>query len=359
MKKLIVTINEEKKEYPIIIGDGVIDAIDTLFDFGEYSKIAVITGDNVPKRWVSKLRESIPYELNLISVPGGERSKSIDTVIKIWNRFQEVGMDRKSLVINLGGGVICDMGGFAASTYLRGIDFLQVPTTVLAQVDASVGGKVGINFNNIKNYIGVFQQPIGVVIDVDTLSTLPRRVHDQGFAEIIKHGLIADRSYFMFLTSKKPHEFNTSELTQMLAKSNEIKSKIVEEDHREKGVRKLVNFGHTVGHAIESLSFESDKPLLHGEAVSVGMYVETKISEMLGLLEKEDADLIYEGLKKTGLPVSVTNLKIADIISKLKLDKKSVKGQINWTLLDGVGHGVIDQKVDDDIVEGALRFVVK
>lgn len=359
MKKLIVTIQEKPQIYPIIIGEDLIETIDALFHFSRYSKIAIITGNNMPKEWLTKLRGSLPFESFVISVPSGEKFKTIDTVINIWNQMQKLGLDRSSLVINLGGGVICDMGGFAASTYLRGIDFLQIPTTILAQVDASVGGKTGINFNGIKNYIGAFQQPIGVVIDVKTLATLPERVYSQGFAEIIKHGLIADRAYFDFVTSKKPKEFNTSELIQMLAKSNEIKAKIVEEDQKERGIRKIVNFGHTIGHAIESLSFETDKPYLHGEAVSIGMVAETKISQLTGLLQPEEADVIYERLSRMGLPVSVSNIKTADILKKIKTDKKVVKGQVNWTLLNSIGQAVYNQKVDDKIVEEALAMVVK
>lgn len=359
MKKLIVTIKEKPQSYPIIIGEDLIETIDSLFDFGKYSKIVIITGANVAKEWLPKLQEALPSESFSIVAHSGEKSKNIETVISIWNQLQKLEMDRKSLVINLGGGVICDMGGFAASTYLRGIDFLQIPTTVLAQVDASSGGKVGINFNNIKNYIGVFQQPIGVIIDVNTLSTLPKRVYNQGFAEVIKHGLIADRAYFDFVTSKKSQDFNTSELTQMLAKSNEIKAKIVEEDQREQGLRKVVNFGHTVGHAIESLSFETDAPYLHGEAVHIGMLVETKISELVNLLKPEEANVVYDRLSKTGLPVSVGDMKIDDILKKLKLDKKVIKGQVNWTLLDSIGHAVFNQKVDDEIVREALADFVK
>lgn len=359
MKKLLVTIHEKPQVYPIIIGEGLIETIDAHIDFGRYTKIAVVTGNNIPEKLIKSLRESLPVKSHLISIPTGEKAKQINTVIKIWDKLLEYGLDRKSLVINLGGGVICDMGGFAASTYLRGTDFLHIPTTILAQVDASVGGKVGINFNDVKNYIGVFQQPIGVIIDVRTVSTLPKRVYDEGFAEIIKHGLIADREFFDFITSKKPQEFNTSELTQILAKSLEIKVKIVEEDQKERGIRKMVNFGHTIGHAIESLSFQTKKPLLHGEAVNIGMIAETRISELVGLLDPGEASIIYDRLTLTGLPVSVRNMKPDEIIKKLKMDKKSVAGQVNWTLLQSIGQGIINQQVDDKIVEQALKTILK
>jgi 3-dehydroquinate synthase len=359
MKKLIVKIKEEKKICPVIIGGNLIGTIDSLFSFGKYSKIAIITGENIPEKWVNLLRESLNCDSSLIVIPGNEKSKNINTVIYIWSQLKKLGLDRKSLVINLGGGVICDLGGFAASTYLRGIDFLQIPTTVLAQVDASVGGKLGFNFENVKNYIGVFQQPIGVVVDVDVLSTLPRRIYDQGFGEIIKHGLVADRAYFEFVTSKAPAEFNASELTQILSKSNEIKVDIVSKDHKENGIRKLINFGHTIGHAIESLSLDTDDPFLHGEAVHLGLVVETKISELMGLLTKEDAEIVYDKLSHTGLPIYVSNISAQDIMEKLGLDKKVVKGKVNWTLLEGIGHAVYDKKVDNSVVEQALKTILK
>lgn len=359
MKKLKVNIRGITHKYPIIIGENLIETIDSLFDFARYSQIAIITGSNIPGLWLKKLREALPSETRVIIVPAGEKEKNINSVIAIWNELQKFRMDRKSLVINLGGGVICDMGGFAASTFLRGIDFLHIPTTVLAQVDASVGGKVGINLNNIKNYIGVFQQPVGVIIDVNTLSTLPKRFFDQGFAELIKHGLIADKAFFELATSKKPQEFNTSELTQMMAKSCEIKARIVEEDQKEHGIRRIVNFGHTIGHAIESLSLETKNPLLHGEAVNIGMISETKISELAGLLSSEESAIIYKSLSRTGLPVSVSGISARDILKDLKLDKKTIRGQINWTLLESIGHAVINRKVDEKIVKLALEQIAK
>lgn len=358
MKKFIVSIREKPRDYPVVIGETLLETCDALFDFGKYSNITVITGADIPERWLQKLRGSLPDDTQVIKLPAGEKYKNIETVIGIWDEFNKLGLDRKSLILNLGGGVICDVGGFAASTYMRGIDFIQIPTTVLAQVDASVGGKVGVNFKNIKNYIGLFRQPVGVIIDVNTLSTLPQRIYDQGFAEIYKHGLINDRAYFEFATSKKPKDFNTSELTQILAKSVEIKSKIIEEDQTEHGIRRIINFGHTVGHAIESLSLETKNPLLHGEAVQIGMLAETKISQLSGLLPVEEAEFIYERLSQTGLPLKVKNIKIPDIISKLSMDKKSVKGQINWTLLKSAGIGIIDQKVDNKTVLEALKSVI-
>lgn len=356
MKKLIVTIQEKPRSYPIVIGENLIETIDSLIEFGRYSKIAIITSKNVPKVFLKKLKEAISFETTEIIVESGEKAKNIDTVIEIWNRLQKMGADRKSLVVNLGGGTICDMGGFAAATYMRGINFLQIPTTVIAQVEASSGGKTGINFNNNKNYIGVFQDAVGVIIDVATLSSLPKRIFDHGFAEIIKHGLIADSEYFDFVTSKKPGEFNTSELVQMLSKSNEIKSRIVEEDQRDSGLRKIINFGHTIANAIESISLETGSSLLHGEALNVGMMIETKISELTGLLDKKDAEYIYDRLGRIGLPVRISNINKDNIMRRIRLDKKNVGGKINWTLLDAIGHAVFDKRVEDKTVGHAIEL---
>lgn len=358
MKKIKVTLPAKSTGYTIFIGESIIETIGSIFDFSKYSKIAIITGIDIPDRWLKILQRALPLKPQVIIIPSGEKYKNIETVIGIWDELQKQKMDRKSVIINLGGGVVCDIGGFAAGTYLRGIDFIHVPTTVLSQVDASVGGKVGINFASLKNYIGLFKQPAGVIVDLDTLSTLPQRDFNQGFAEIIKHGLIVDNAFFDLVTSKKPQEFDIQELIKILTWSLEIKSKIVMEDEKEGGLRKLVNFGHTIGHAIESLSLETNKPFLHGEAVHLGMIAETRISELIGLLKPGEAGIIYERLSRTGLPVTAGNIKIESILSKLMMDKKVIGGQINWTLLKSIGEGVIDQKIENDIVENSLKYAI-
>lgn len=359
MNKIIIKIPQPEQSYPIMIGEELLELSGSYFDFYKYSAVTIITGTDIPETWIAKLSKSLSLKANVYKIPAGEKSKNINTVIDIWDKLREFEMDRKSLVINLGGGVICDMGGFAASTFLRGIDFLQIPTTLLAQVDASVGGKVGINFRNNKNYIGLFRQPIGVMIDVETLSTLPKRDYEQGFAEIIKHGLIADKEYFDLVTSKKPLEFSRSELVQIITRSIEIKAGIVQADEKEAGIRKLVNFGHTVGHALESLSFDTGRPLLHGEAVHLGMVVETKISELNNLITKTVSDQIINRLASSGLPVHIPPVDMNQILDKIKLDKKSVKKQVNWTLLKNIGEAVINQKVDDRTVESAIKHIFK
>jgi 3-dehydroquinate synthase len=279
----------------------------------------------------------------VIAVSSGEQAKQIETVQSIWKALHKNGCDRKSLLINLGGGAICDVGGFAASTFMRGIDFMNIPTTLLAQVDASMGGKTGIDFEGVKNLVGTFSRPIKTIIDVDLLKTLPAREFIAGFAEIIKHGLIADVEYFRMVTSKHPLQFTRSEMIKIIARSREIKSAIVTSDPKEKGARKLLNFGHTVGHAIESLSLDTERPLLHGEAVAIGMVAEAEISESVGYICSADVELIRRVIEHAGLPTSVRNFSTKDIERKMRSDKKNEGGVINFTLLKKIGKAVINQ----------------
>jgi 3-dehydroquinate synthase len=216
----------------IIIGKNLLKKINTLFDFSKFSMIVVLTDDVIQMSLISQIgliRKSLNRELTVITIPSGESQKNIETVKKIWKQMFDGGLDRRSLLINLGGGVVCDMGGFAASTFMRGIDFLNVPTTLLAQVDAGIGGKTGIDFIDIKNGIGIFKDPIGTIIDVETLKTLPKRELTAAFGEIIKHGVISGREYFSLVTSKKPEEFDQDELIEIIKQSVSIKSNIVEE----------------------------------------------------------------------------------------------------------------------------------
>ncbi len=337
----------------IFIGSGLIKNICSLIDLIEYTKIVIVADRNVPKSLVDKLKGALPTENLVVSLDSGEQNKDLITVQKIWEALANFECDRKSLVINVGGGVIGDIGGFAASTFMRGIDFLQIPTTLLAQVDASIGGKVGINSRGVKNLVGTFQQPVAVIIDIDALASLPKREFISGFAEIIKHGLIADDKYFQLVTSKKPQEFPQKELIEIIEKSCQIKADIVTRDEKENGCRKLLNFGHTIGHAAESLSQETNKPLLHGEAISIGMAVEGKLSRLLGLLSDEDYKILEQSLITAGLPTSL-GLPVDEVLKKIKSDKKNIKGETKFTLLEGIGKGVINQTVDESVIRKVL-----
>lgn len=338
-------------KYQVLIGEGLLGKIAEIVEIGNFSKVVVITDERIPQAFLS--------EFEKIIIPSGENNKNIKTVQLIWKKMLELGCDRKTLVINLGGGVIGDMGGFAASCYMRGVKFLQVPTTLLSAVDASVGGKVGIDFGGVKNLVGSFQQPIGVIVDVDTFQSLPDREFISGFGEIIKHGIIADADYFQKVTSKKPREFSKQELIEIIKRSCEIKAQIIADDEKESGSRKLLNFGHTIGHAIESLSLETDQPLLHGEAVSIGMTAEAKISQGLGLINNEDLERIKEVLDNAGLPTSYKAEDSEKIIELISKDKKSEAGNVNWTLIEGIGDAAIDQQVGEDQIKTALQYISK
>lgn len=349
-------LDQRSPDYTIHVGVGALGQLGQLYDLAGYSKLFVIA-DETMAALLPVLTASLGNDDRVASLvlPADENLKRIDTVQRIWTALHRAGCDRKSLVINVGGGVICDVGGFAAATYMRGLDCLNVPTTLLSQVDASVGGKTGFNFDGVKNLIGTFSQPVGVLIDPETLKSLPPRQFLSGFAEIIKHGLTWDADYLKLVTAKPPLEFSQTELTDIIARSCQIKVEILSSDVSEKGPRKIVNFGHTIGHAIEVLSLDNDAPLTHGEAISLGMVVETDISRRLGLIAPEDLTKVRQIFKTAGLLVKPPRLSIEAIIEKTRSDKKNEGRKINYTLLKGLGRAVYDQQVDEALVKAALQ----
>ena len=347
----------------IIIGKNLLSKINLIFDFSRFSKITVLTDENISKSLVDKIEKSLNKKLIKIIIPAGEKEKNIEMVKNIWKKMFQLGLDRQSLLINLGGGVVCDMGGFAASTFMRGIKFINIPTTLLSQVDAGIGGKTGVDFMEMKNGIGVFKNPIGVVIDVGTLKTLPKREFVSAFGEIIKHGVISGREYFNFVTSKKPEEFNEDELVKIIKGSIKIKFAIVKKDPKENGLRKVLNFGHTIGHAIESLSWRTGKPLLHGEAVAVGMIVESHLAFLCHPILTSEvrislAGQIKEVVVKAGLPVKIENIKSEDILKKILSDKKNFSGKINWSLPKRIGRVNVNVKVPNELVVKAIKSIL-
>lgn len=353
MEKITVLGN-----YNVYIGSGILTRFSKLLYLKNYSNLVVITDKSVAKYWLKKLEKIIPGNLGKIVLQQGEKSKNIKTVKKIWQKFLINGCDRKTLVLNLGGGAILDVGGFAASTFMRGVDFINIPTTLLSQVDASVGGKTGIDFANIKNLIGTFHQPKAVIIDITTLSTLPKREFLSGFSEIIKHGLIKNRKYFEKVISKHPLEFTDNELIDIISESVQIKTNIVQNDETEKGCRKLLNFGHTIGHAIEALSLETSTPLLHGEAISIGMLAEAYITHLVKMISSSDLQRIKQSLTNAGLPVSIA-ISTDKIISRMRSDKKNESGNINFTLLQAIGKAIINQNVPHAVIIQALKRITE
>lgn len=312
------------QNYPIWIGADLLSSLEQRLCLERYSSVAILTDENVAPHWLPQLQSGRLAHATACVLPAGEEHKNLNALQAIWEHLHNAGCDRRSLLLNLGGGVIGDLGGFAASTYMRGIDFVQLPTTLLSQVDASVGGKVGCNFNDVKNLVGVFNQPQAVCIDTNTLSTLPSRELRSGWAEVIKHGLIRDASYLAYIkeVANLP-KIGEEHINQVVAQSCEIKAMVITLDEREGGLRKVLNFGHTVGHAIESLSHQTSSPYLHGEAIALGMVAEAEISRLMGYLTEEDVSSVEQILASFTLPVRLNQpLPWETLRAKMLTDKK-------------------------------------
>lgn len=324
------------------------------------SKIFVIIDENTKMFCLPKLEEYLKIPFSSIQIVSGEKFKNLKTCTLMWDALMKNGCDRKSLVINLGGGVIGDMGGFVASTYMRGVKFIQMPTTLLSQVDASVGGKLGIDFLGYKNMIGMFQNPELVWIETRFLKTLPERELKSGFAEVIKHGLIQSFDLWKKIIAKKL-ELTSEEWTTLVDESVQIKNKIVIEDPREGGLRKILNFGHTVGHAVETHFLEEGPGnkydrLLHGEAIAIGMICESYISYKEGYLSGPELKEIRDFIMAI-YPLEHKLLPYKDqILDNLKLDKKNEGGKINFSLLKSIGDCIYDKKINKLLIEDSLRY---
>lgn len=318
------------------------------------SSIFVLTDKNSEKHCLHLFLERVPVPFSVILIPEGEEHKHLETCQHIWTNLMEKGADRKSLLINLGGGVIGDIGGFCAATYMRGIPFIQIPTTLLSQVDASIGGKLGIDLHQLKNMIGVIQPPHAVHIMTGFLSSLPEREMRSGYAEMLKHGLIASSEIWQRLAAKMPSD--SLEWGREVIASIKIKKSITEQDPLEKGIRKILNFGHTIGHAIESRWLSAPQRLLHGEAIAIGMICEAYISYSKGLLSEEELFEIRSSLVQHfgHHPKAVNGSE--DIIQLMRSDKKNEKGIIRMALLDGIGAAVFNQPVEEQLIRESLMF---
>lgn len=340
-------------DYDIFIGESK-GALSEFLRMGRYSKIAILTDGNTKRHCLPLVLKNGSIEADVIEISSGELHKNINTCQLIWKEMMRLGLDRRSLLINLGGGVIGDMGGFCAATYLRGIDFVQIPTTLLSQVDASVGGKLAVDFNFVKNCIGVFQNPRAVFVDPVFLKTLPEREIRSGFAEIIKHALIADAVLWKDL--QKIQSLRYVDWPAYLAPSLSIKKRIVEEDPTEKSIRKALNFGHTVGHAVESFSLQTDNPLLHGEAVALGIVCESWLSHRVSGLPEADLTEIVAFVRQFYPAYPLMPEAFPAIFELMKKDKKNESGRINFTLLFAAGKAAIDQFCEDALIRESLQF---
>ena len=326
--------------------------IDSLPKLSFDTKVAIVTNPTVSKLHLKKLLDSIEgVEPLVVEVPDGEEYKNMDTVLSILDRLFENRFDRKSILIAFGGGVIGDMTGFSASIFQRGISFIQIPTTLLSQVDASVGGKTGVNNRFGKNLIGSFYQPKAVYIDPDFLDTLPSREYSAGVAEVIKMAVMFDREFFEFLESS---DLKVREnIEKMIARSVSLKAEVVNMDEKENGIRAVLNYGHTFAHVIENETNYSK--YLHGEAVSIGMVMANNLAVKLNLLSQDDADRVKALLEKNGLPTDYKIKDVDEFYEHFFLDKKSNRGKISFILPNGsIGTHIIRDDISEDIVKETL-----
>jgi 3-dehydroquinate synthase len=342
-------------DYSIFIGSNVWAAWQEFLAERSYSRLVVLVDENTHKHCMPLFAAHTPTLDRLpIQIPAGEAHKNIDTCQAIWSSMMAADIDRKALMVNLGGGVIGDMGGFCASTYKRGIDFVQFPTTLLSQVDASIGGKLGIDFQSVKNSVGVFNNPQNVFIQLDFLQTLSARERRSGFAEMLKHSLIADRQQWENL--KNERNLSAIDWLQYLPMNLMIKQCIVAQDPFERGLRKALNFGHTVGHAVESYFLETDAPLLHGEAIALGMICESFLSHrLLALSQAELEDItrsILDIYGHTTVPKHIDDY----LLGMMRKDKKNEDQQINLSLLPTIGDVKVNCTATDELILESIDY---
>lgn len=323
----------------------------------QYAQIAVLVDENTNKHCLPRLESCLPKGYLKIQIKSGEHHKNLFTCEKVWGQMTKANMDRHGLVINLGGGVIGDLGGFCASTYKRGIDFIQIPTTLLAQVDASVGGKLGIDFHHFKNHIGVFQLPKTVLIDPEFIQTLPENQKLSGYAEIIKHCLIRDVHKWEEISHI---DFENIDFASLIRHSVDIKNAVVQEDPKEAGLRKILNFGHTLGHAVETyLLGKGKRKILHGEAIAIGMIVESYLAFQRKLIDLSEMEAIESYLFETFGRVKLKMAEVPAIIQLTSQDKKNKGSEIRFSLLTGIGDCGYDIPVSKSEMKKALAYYIQ
>lgn len=347
----------QANNYPVHFNETGYEKLNQHLKENKYSNLFIIVDSNTNDHCLPKFLPLLETELaiEIIEFEAGESNKNIETCIQIWNVLTELGADRKTLIINIGGGVVTDLGGFVASTFKRGVDFIHIPTTLLSMVDASVGGKNGVDLGNLKNQIGVINTPEMVLIDTNYLQTVPQNEMRSGLAEMLKHGLIFDKEYWEKFLDLKAIDF--ADLDELIYRSVEIKNEIVMQDPTEKNIRKSLNFGHTLGHAIESYFLENEDKttLLHGEAIAVGMILESYISLHKNLITKTEYDQIKSTLKSIYDDVVFEESDIDPILELLIHDKKNEYGTIQFALIEGIGKIKINQSVENELILNAFE----
>ncbi|CAN5248776.1 3-dehydroquinate synthase [soil metagenome] len=348
-----ITISLGDRSYPVLIGSGLIDDVALVGACIAGQSCVIVSNETVAPLYAARLRASLEAAGKRVAdviLPDGESHKTMTTVERIYEGLFEARADRRTTVCALGGGVVGDMAGFAAATFMRGIPFAQVPTTLLAQVDSSVGGKTGINHAHGKNMIGAFHQPQAVIADLDTLKTLPQRELAAGLAEVIKHGAALDAAFFDWCESAMPALVarDRAALAYAIQRSCELKAEVVAEDEREEGRRALLNFGHTFGHAIETgLGYGQ---WLHGEAVGAGMVLAARLSESLGMLDARSVERIASTVDAAGLAPDAPALGAERYVELMRRDKKAVGSTLNFIVLDAIGAARIRAVDEADLV---------
>jgi len=353
MESLRVALGE--RSYPIHIGAGLLERADLYGPFLGGGSAAIVTNEVVAPLYLPKLKQALRgTRVTEIVVPDGERAKSWQTLERVFDALLEARCGRDTLLVALGGGVVGDLAGFAAAVYQRGMPYLQVPTTLLAQVDSSVGGKTAINHARGKNMIGAFHQPLAVVSDVATLDTLPDRELRAGLAEVIKHGLALDAAFVEWLEShmEKLLSRQPAAVSFAVKRCCELKAAIVAADEREAGVRALLNFGHTFGHAIEAATGYG--AWLHGEAIAAGMVMAAALSKNLGLIGQEDVERVRRLIARAGLPVAGPRVAPEQLMDLMAVDKKAAHGTVRFVLLEGIGRAALSGGIDERLVRQAI-----
>ena len=355
MKKIKVRLG--KSSYEIRIGPGILAEVGhRLTESGFSDKLVIITNPIVNRLYGEALERNLTregFKVNILTVPDGEEQKSLETAGRLYHELSNFYAERATPVLALGGGVIGDLAGFVAATYLRGVPLVQIPTTLLAQVDSSIGGKVAVNRDQLKNKIGVFYQPKLVISDISTLKTLPPKELANGLAEVIKSAMVWDKEFFAYLEMNldRIKSLDDRELEETVFRSAKIKAEIVAKDERDLGLRNILNYGHTIGHAIESAA---DFSIGHGEAVAIGMLAAARISNRLGILDQNELIRLRNLIQRASLATETPALELGKIIHAMRHDKKILEGRIRFVLPKAIGEVLITDQVSPSLVEQVL-----
>lgn len=338
---------------PVIFAPDAASALAKVLEQVTFSRLVVLTDSNTQQHCLPIIQSVLPGDTAFISVKPGEIHKNLETCALIWKEMTELALDRKALILNLGGGVIGDMGGFCASIYKRGIRFINLPTTLLSQVDASVGGKLGVDFQGLKNHLGVFNEPETVLIASEFLKTLPKKELRSGYAEILKHGLIRDAAYFQSL---KTSHWESQAWEKLIQRSVAIKKEVVTEDPKENGLRKILNFGHTIGHAFESYFLDTSNHLLHGEAIALGMIAEGYLSVKKCGMPEAELEILIKSLLEIYGKVKFDLDQLDPILDLCIQDKKNEGNTLMFSLLKSIGDCTYNIPVSRTEIQEAIQF---